>query len=40
METKINKALEELRVDILRLFPEESLDVIVRDLMEQFDKLS
>ena len=39
METKTNKALEELRVDLVRLLPEESLDVLVRDLMGQFAKL-
>ena len=39
METKTNKALEELRVDILRLLPEEILYVLVRELMGMFDKL-
>ena len=29
METKTNKALEELRVDIVRFLPEESLDVLL-----------
>ena len=39
METKKNKALEELRVDLVRLFPEEILDVLVWDLMGHFAKL-
>ena len=39
METKMNKALEELSVDIVRFLPEESSDVLVRDLMGEFDKL-
>ena len=39
METKMNKTLEELMVDIVRLFTEESLDVLVWDLMGRFDKL-
>ena len=33
METKTNKALEELRVDLVRLLPEEILDVLVQELM-------
>ena len=36
METKMNKALEELRVDLVRFLPEESSDVLVRDLMWAF----
>ena len=39
METKTNKALEELRVYLVRLLPEENLDVLVWDLMVQFAKL-
>ena len=39
METKMNKALEDLRVDFVRFLPEESLYVLVWDLMGQFDKL-
>ena len=39
METKTNKDLEELRVDIVRFLPEESLDVLVQYLMGQFEKL-
>ena len=39
METKTNKALEELRVDLVRLLPEENLDVIVWELMGFFSKL-
>ena len=39
METKINKALEELRVDIVRFLPGESLDVLVQELMGEFSKL-
>ena len=39
METKMNKALEELSVDLVRFLPEESSDVLVRDLMGEFDKL-
>ena len=39
METKTNKALEEMRVDIVRFLPEESSDVLVWDLMGKFDKL-
>ena len=33
METKTNKALEELRVDLVLLLPEEILDVLVQELM-------
>ena len=40
MKTKTNKALEELTVDIVWFLPEESLDVLVQDLMGQFAKLS
>ena len=39
METKRNKALEELRVDLVQFLPEESSDVIVRDIMGKFFKL-
>ena len=39
METKMNKALEELRVDLVRFLPEESLDMLVQDLMGQFTKI-
>ena len=39
METNINKALKELRVDLVRFLPEESLDVLLQDLMGQFAKL-
>ena len=35
----INKALEELRVNIVQFLPEKSLDVLVRDLMGKFAKL-
>ena len=31
--------MEEIRVDLVRLLPEEILDVIIRDLMGQFAKL-
>ena len=39
MQSKTNKALEEMRVDIVRFLPEESSDVLVWDLMGKFDKL-
>ena len=39
METQTNKTLEELKVDIVRLLPEESLDVLVQDLTGKFSKL-
>ena len=39
METKMNKSLEELRVDLVRCLHDEILDVLVRDLMGQFAKL-
>ena len=39
METNMNKALKELRVDLVRFLPEESLDVLLQDLMGQFAKL-
>ena len=35
----MNKTQEELKVDIVRFLPEESLYVLVRDLMGQFTKL-
>ena len=35
METKTNKDLEELRVDLLRFHPEEISDVFVRETMGQ-----
>ena len=40
MDTKTNNALEDLRVDLVRFLPEESLDALVRELMGQFDKLN
>ena len=39
METKTNKALDDLRVDLVRFLCEESLDVLIRDLMGNFSKL-
>ena len=39
METKTNKALEELSINLVRLLTEEILDVIIQDLMGNFDKL-
>ena len=39
METKMNKTLEDMRVDIVRFLPEESSDVLVWDIMEHFVKL-
>ena len=39
METKANKALGELGVDLVQFLTEEISDVLVRDLMEKFDKL-
>ena len=39
METKTKKALEEPRVYLVWLLPEEILDVFVQDLMGQFAKL-
>ena len=39
IETKANKDLEELRVDIVRFFPERILDVIVQDIIGNFSKL-
>ena len=39
METKTNKALGELRVDLVQLLPEEILDVLIRELMGEFSKL-
>ena len=38
METKTNRALEELRVDLVWFLPEEIVDVLVRDFMGQFSK--
>ena len=38
-ETKTNKDLEDLRVDLVRFLCEESLDVLIRDLMGHFSKL-
>ena len=35
----MDKTLEELRVDLVQFLPEESFDVIVRDLIGQFAKL-
>ena len=39
MDTKTNKALEEMRVDLVWFLPEENVDVLVWDLMGQFSKL-
>ena len=39
METNINKALEDLRVDLVRFLPEEILDMLIPDLMGQFSEL-
>ena len=39
METQTNKALEELRFDLVHLITEENLDVLVWDLMGKFEKL-
>ena len=39
METKTNKALEYLRVYLIRFLLEESLDVILQELMGQFTEL-
>ena len=39
METQTNKALGQLRVDLVRLIPEEILDVLIWDLMGQFGNL-
>ena len=39
METKMNKALEDLRVDIVRFLTGKFLDVIVQDPMGKFAKL-
>ena len=39
METNTNKDMEDLRVELVRLLPEESLDVLVRDLVGMFAKL-
>ena len=39
LETKTNKALEDLKVDLVLFLPEEISDVIVRDLMGQFAKI-
>ena len=39
METKTNKALEYLRVYLLRCLLVESLDVILQELMGQFTEL-
>ena len=35
----MNKALEDLRVDLVRLFSKEGSDVLIHDLMGQFAKL-
>ena len=40
MGTKTNKALEELRVDLVRFLTEETSDMLVRDITRQFAKLS
>ena len=39
METNRNKALDELRVDLVWLLPEKSLYVLIWDLMGHFSKL-
>ena len=39
MDTKTNKALEEMRVDLVWFLPEESPDELVRDLTGKFAKL-
>ena len=39
METKMNKALEEQRIDLFRFLPEKIPDVITQDLMGGVDKL-
>ena len=39
METKTNKALEDLRVDLVRFLCEVNLDVLIQDLMGDFPKL-
>ena len=39
METNTNKDMEDLKVELVRLLPEESLDVLVRDLVGMFAKL-
>ena len=39
METRNNKALDDLGVDLVRFLTEESSDVLVKDLMGKFDKL-
>ena len=39
MDTKTNKALNELRVDLVWFLPEESPDELVRDLTGKFAKL-
>ena len=39
MEIYTKNTLEELRVDPVRLLPEERLDVIIQDPMGDFSKL-
>ena len=39
METKTDKSLEELMVDLVWLLPGGNLDVLVWYIMGQFDKL-
>ena len=39
MDTKTNKALEEMRVDLVWFLPEENVDVLIWDLMGKFYKL-
>ena len=39
METKTNKALEELRVDLVQFLPEENSEVLVWEIMWKFYKL-
>ena len=39
METYKNKALEELRVDLVWFLPKEISGVLIQDLIEQFSKI-
>ena len=39
METKTNKALKDLRVELVWFLCEECLDVLIRDLLGHFSKL-
>ena len=40
IETNINKALKELRIDLVWFLPDEISDVLIQDLMGKLDKLS